>query len=163
MTTGVNCQTCKNIVLDNVFGDNGMTEFKQIIGRGTRIKEDYGKMYFTILDFRNATRLFADPNFNGPDIQSEEYDPEYYNDKKQVLIDTPETKVINSDNTKSKKVFINNVQVELISERVQFYDNDGKLVTESLKDFTRKNILNDYASLSDFLSLWTSDEKDLLL
>ena len=159
MTTGVNCQTCKNIVLDNVFGDNGMTEFKQIIGRGTRIKEDYGKMYFTILDFRNATRLFADPNFNGPDIQSEEYDPEYYKDKKQILIDTPETKVINSDNTKSKKVFINNVQVELISERVQFYDNDGKLVTESLKDFTRKNILNDYASLSDFLSLWTSDEK----
>lgn len=160
MTTGVNCQTCKNIVLDNVFGENGMTEFKQIIGRGTRIKEDYGKMYFTILDFRNATRLFADPNFNGPDMQSEEYDPENYKGKKIVVVDVDEPKDIETaDGEKKKKVYINNVEVMLISERVQYYDEDGKLVTESLKDFTRKNILHDFASLDDFLTLWTSSEK----
>ncbi len=160
MTTGVNCQTCKNIVLDNIFGENGMTEFKQIIGRGTRIKEDYGKMYFTILDFRNATKMFADSNFNGPEIQSEEYDPENYKGKQKVFIDIDSPKDIDPiTNEKKKKVYVNNVEVTLISERVQYYDEDGKLITESLKDFTRKNILHDFASLDDFLTLWTSDEK----
>lgn len=160
MTTGVNCQTCKNIALDNIFGENGMTEFKQIIGRGTRIKEDYGKMYFTILDFRNATRLFADPKFNGPEIQSEEYDPENYKGNKKVIIDVDSPKDIElSSDEKKKKVYVDNVEVMLISERVQYYDKDGKLITESLKDFTKKNILHDFASLDDFLTLWTSDEK----
>lgn len=159
MTTGVNCQTCKNIVLDNVFGENGMTEFKQIIGRGTRIKEDYGKMYFTILDFRNATRLFADPDFNGPDLQSEDYDPENYKGKKPVHVDLPDVKSIDSEPTRKRKVYINDVEVVLVSERVQYYDKDGKLVTESLKGFTRRNVLHDYASLDDFLTLWTSNEK----
>lgn len=158
MTTGVNCQTCKNIVLDNIFGENGMTEFKQIIGRGTRIKEDYDKMYFTILDFRNATRLFADPAFNGPEIQSEDYDSENYKGKKKVIIDNPDPKEVEPKDRK-KKVYINDVEVMLLSERVQYYDKDGKLVTESLVDFTRKNILQDFASLDDFLTLWTSDEK----
>lgn len=68
LTTGVNCQTCKLVVLDNKFGERGMTEFKQIIGRGTRIREDYGKRYFTILDFRDASRLFADPDFDGEPV-----------------------------------------------------------------------------------------------
>ena len=158
MTTGVNCQTCKNIVLDNIFGENGMTEFKQIIGRGTRIKEEYDKMYFTILDFRNATRLFADPTFNGPDMQSEEYDPEKYKGKKKVAVDAPEPKDTKPKDG-NKKVYVNNVEVMLLSERVQYYDKDGKLVTESLIDFTRKNILHSFASLDDFLKLWTSDEK----
>ena len=164
MTTGVNCQTCKNIVLDNVFGENGMSEFKQIIGRGTRIVEDYGKMYFTILDFRNATRLFADPKFNGPDVQSEEYDPERFKGKEKVYVG-PEDEPKQDDNNepeakeKKRKVYVNNVEVQLISERVQYYDKDGKLVTESLKDYTRRNILQEYASLDDFLQLWTSDEK----
>ncbi len=163
MTTGVNCQTCKNIVLDNIFGENGMAEFKQIIGRGTRIVEDYGKMYFTILDFRNATRLFADPKFNGPDIQSIDYDPEHHQGKKSVVVTSPEPNPDDcNDGSKEqvkKKVYINNVEVELLSERVQYYDHDGKLVTESLKDFTKKNILKDYASLDDFLQFWTSEEK----
>lgn len=158
MTTGVNCQTCKNIVLDNIFGENGLTEFKQIIGRGTRIKEDYDKMYFTILDFRNATRLFADPAFNGPEIQSEDYDPENYKGKKKVIIDNPDPKEVEPKEEK-KKVYINDVEVMLLSERVQYYDKDGKLVTESLVDFTRKNLLQNFASLDDFLTLWTSDEK----
>lgn len=164
LTTGVNCPTCKNIVLDNIFGENGMNEFKQIIGRGTRIAEDYDKMYFTILDFRNATRLFADPQFNGPDIQDADYDPDYLKNKDQVSI--IEDEPVDNDNDSStneepvmKKVYINNVAVELLSERVQFYDKDGNLVTESLKDFTKKNILRDYASLDDFLQFWTSDEK----
>ena len=161
MTTGVNCQTCKNIVLDNIFGENGMSEFKQIIGRGTRIVEDYGKMYFTILDFRNATRLFADPKFNGPDVQSEDYDPEHYKGKQLVspIVDPVKPGGDDGDNTKKKKIYINDVAVELISERVQYYDKDGKLVTESLKDFTRRNVLQDYASLDEFLQFWTSDEK----
>lgn len=158
MTTGVNCQTCKNIVLDNIFGENGLTEFKQIIGRGTRIKEDYDKMYFTILDFRNATRLFEDPAFNGPEIQSEDYDPENYKGKKKVIIDNPDPKEVEPKEGK-KKVYINDVEVMLLSERVQYYDKDGKLVTESLVDFTRKNLLQNFASLDDFLTLWTSDEK----
>lgn len=158
MTTGVNCQTCKNIVLDNIFGENGMTEFKQIIGRGTRIKEDYDKMYFTILDFRNATRLFADPAFNGPEMQSEDYDPENYKGKKKVAVDVNPPKEVEPKEGK-KKVYVNNVEVMLLSERVQYYDKDGKLVTESLVDFTRRNILQDFASLDDFLTLWTSDEK----
>ena len=160
MTTGVNCQTCKNIVLDNVFGENGMTEFKQIIGRGTRIKEDYGKMFFTILDFRNATKLFADPKFNGPDLQDEDYDPEGNEGKTPVYIDSENPKEGEDlKNQRKKKVYINDVEVEVVSEMVQFYDKDGKLVTESLKDFTKRNVLRDYASLDDFLNLWTSDEK----
>ena len=162
MTTGVNCQTCKNIVLDNIFGENGMTEFKQIIGRGTRIVERYGKMYFTILDFRNATRLFADPQFNGPDIQDADYDPEYNKGKKESSLINNEldiTEVVADKDIVKKKVYINNVEVQLLSERIQYYDNDGKLVTESLKDFTKKNVLKDYASLDDFLKFWTSEEK----
>lgn len=161
MTTGVNCQTCKNIVLDNIFGENGMTEFKQIIGRGTRIAEDYGKMFFTILDFRNATRLFADPNFNGPDLQDVDYDPEHNKRKRAVTILNEEAENSNECNANQsrKKVYINDVAVTLLTERVQYYDNEGKLITESLKDFTKKNVLRDYASLDDFLQFWTSEEK----
>ncbi len=161
LTTGVNCQTCKIIVLDNIFGENGMTEFKQIIGRGTRIKEDYGKLYFTILDFRNATRLFADPTFNGPEEQVEDYDPnrlKKIKNKNIIESDEEENNEINN-NTNVKKIRVNNVDVMLIAERVQYYDCDGKLITENLKDYTRKNILHDYASLSDFLNLWNSEKK----
>ena len=161
MTTGVNCQTCKNIVLDNIFGENGMTEFKQIIGRGTRIAEDYGKMYFTILDFRNATRLFADPEFNGTEIQNIDYDPRHSKDKKHVSIitDGPTSSGGSEKEKQKKKFYINNVEVHILSNRVQYYDNNGKLVTESFKDFTKKNVLRDYASLDDFLQFWTSEEK----
>lgn len=158
MTTGVNCQTCKNIVLDNIFGENGMTEFKQIIGRGTRIAEDYGKMYFTILDFRNASVLFSDPKFNGPELQDDEY--EKPQGATEVVVTQPEPKDIpEGENDGKRKVYVNDVPVELVSERVQFYDKDGKLITESLKDFTKKNILNGFAYLDDFLSYWTSEEK----
>ena len=158
MTTGVNCKTCKNIVLDNIFGENGMTEFKQIIGRGTRIEEKHDKMYFTILDFRNASIMFSDPKFNGPELQDDDYDPE----ATPVHVTTLQPKDIPSppdDPQKPKKVYVSGVPVELISERVQYYDRDGKLVTESLKDFTRKNILSGFATMDDFLKYWTSDER----
>lgn len=157
MTTGVNCQTCKNIVLDNIFGENGMTEFKQIIGRGTRIAEDYGKMYFTILDFRNASVMFSDPKFNGPELQDEDYDKP--DGATEVMFTPPDPRETPPIDGGKKKVYVNDVPVELVSERVQFYDKDGKLVTESLKDFTKKNILSGFASLDDFLKYWTGDEK----
>ena len=163
MTTGVNCQTCKNIVLDNVFGENGMTEFKQIIGRGTRINEDYNKMYFTILDFRNATRLFADPKFNGPTLQDDDYDPEAHKTPRPEIFprnpDVPDDGGDSDEGQGKKKVYVEGVPVTLISERIQYYDKDGKLVTESLKDYTKKNILRDFASLDEFLQFWTKDEK----
>ena len=157
MTTGVNCQTCKNIVLDNIFGEIGMTEFKQIIGRGTRIAEDYGKMYFTILDFRNASVMFSDPKFNGPELQDEDYDKP--DGATEVVLTPPDPRETPPIDGGKKKVYVNDVPVELVSERVQFYDKDGKLVTESLKDFTKKNILSGFASLDDFLKYWTGDEK----
>lgn len=158
MTTGVNCQTCRVIVLDNVFGENGMTEFKQIIGRGTRVKESKDKMFFTILDFRNATRLFADPDFNGPEEQDEDYDP---NKPRNPGGDKPVEPVdpVDPPQDKKKKVYIDGVEVQVLSERVQYYDKDGKLVTESLKDYTRRNMLSEYATLDDFLQFWTSSAK----
>ena len=127
MTTGVNCQTCRVIVLDNVFGENGMTEFKQIIGRGTRVKESKDKMFFTILDFRNATRLFADPDFNGPEEQDEDYDP---NKQRKPGGDKPVEPVdpVDPPQDKKKKIYIDGVEVQVLSERVQYYDKDGKLV-----------------------------------
>ena len=168
MTTGVDCKTCKLIVLDNNFGDNGMIKFKQIIGRGTRIREDFGKMYFTIMDFRNASRLFADPDFDGePTIvyEAKENDPIIPDEN---VIDVIEKDKINDfihyeneDITFSpRRIYrVKGIQVTVLSERVQYYDKNGKLITESLKDYSRKNILQEYATLDDFLNKWTSGER----
>lgn len=177
MTTGVDVQTCKNIVLDNIFGENGMTEFKQIIGRGTRINEEYGKMYFTIIDFRNASRLFADPSFSGEPIVI--YTPGPEDDFGEPGGDDEGTdksgnngpsfgKNGGDDPSKgfklppgphSRKFYVNNVAVAVLSERIQYYDKDGKLITENLKDYTRRNILNEFSTLKDFLTKWTGSEK----
>ncbi|MBU5316273.1 DEAD/DEAH box helicase family protein [Clostridium bornimense] len=170
MTTGVDCKTCKLIVLDNIFGDNGMTEFKQIIGRGTRLKPEYGKEYFTIMDFRNASRLFADPDWDGEPVQI--YEP---NDDDDDVIptdgeggDTDSGSYPNNgggdiseegEDNKPKKYYVNDVEVKIISERVQYYDKDGKLITESIKDYSKKNILNEFATLDHFLNRWNSEEK----
>lgn len=178
MTTGVDAQTCKLIVLDNIFGENGMTEFKQIIGRGTRINEEYGKMYFTVMDFRNASRMFADPSFSGEPIVIYEPEPDDPIDEPQsddTDIDNPEDNDIPFDDEnnvetessivdppmppRSRKVYVNNVVVVVLAERVQYYDKDGKLITENLKDYTKRNILNEFSTLQDFLTKWTSDEK----
>lgn len=176
MTTGVDCKTCKLIVLDTNIGS--MIEFKQIIGRGTRLKPDYGKEYFTVMDFRNVSRLFADPDWDGEPVQI--YEPNEQNGDDIVPPDVEEddngkdeeeinpgnkgtdidVEIDGSDNkTKRHKYVIRDVVVTVISERVQYYDKDGKLITESLKDYTKKNILEEFADLDTFLKRWNSGEK----
>lgn len=150
MSTGVDSQTCEVIALDKSI--NSMTEFKQIIGRGTRIREDFNKMYFTIIDFRNATRLFFDPEFDG--------EPEEVYDPQNVITYPPAEPKEDGDDGEEilrepvEKYYVNGVPVEIIAERVQYYDKDKGLVTMSLKDFTKQNILNMYSSLDNFLTTW---------
>ncbi|MCE9585263.1 DEAD/DEAH box helicase family protein [Candidatus Nomurabacteria bacterium] len=169
MTTGVDAQTCKLIVLDQNIGS--MTEFKQIIGRGTRVREDYNKMYFTIMDFRNVTELFADPDFDGEPVV-------IYEPKGDGPIEPPDDE-INEDPIYPKpnvnigpitigeprtKLYINGVDIKVINERVQYIGEDGKLITESLKDYSKKNILSEYASLDSFLQAWKqSDKKEAII
>lgn len=181
MTTGVDAKMCKLIVLENNI--NSMTEFKQIIGRGTRLLEDYGKTYFTIMDFRNASRLFADPAFDGkpevvidlggddpvdePETPTEEgeegtgedtgADGVKEDDGEYVTDDTPPFDDEGED--KPRKYYVGDVLVKVLSERVQYVDRDGKLITESLIDYTKKNILEQYSRLDDFLRTWTEAEK----
>jgi type I restriction enzyme R subunit len=144
MSTGVDAQTCKLIVLDKTI--NSMTEFKQIIGRGTRIREDYGKYYFTIMDFRQATRLFADPDFDGDPMQDEEFG----DDNKATG-----TGGGNGESTDTLPVYrVNDVPVKIISEQVQFMDASGKLVTTSLTAYAGDAVRRTYATLEAFLSDW---------
>jgi type I restriction enzyme R subunit len=165
MTTGVDCKTCKLIVLDNNFGEGGMIKFKQIIGRGTRLVESRGKMYFTILDFRNASRMFADPGFDGEPIviyEANQDDPiPENNDIPEIEMgNTDKPNDFNDEEIETRHIYrVNGIQVDVVSERVQYYDVNGKLITESLKDYTRKNILNEYKTLDDFLTKWTGEEK----
>ena len=176
MTTGVDAQTCKLIVLDQRI--QSMTEFKQIIGRGTRINEDYGKYYFTIMDFKKATELFADPDFDGDPVQV--YEPR--NDESPVPPDLDEDQTVNGENiyqlavenqdwtgvaesgfddpgSRVRRYVVNDVEVKVIAERVQYFDADGKLITESLKDYTRKTLAKEFSSLDDFLRRWSRTEK----
>ena len=174
MTTGVDCKTCKLIVLDNNIGS--MTEFKQIIGRGTRLSPSYGKEYFTIMDFRNSSRLFSDPDFDGEPVVI--YEPPVDGDP--VPPDTGDGTGEGEDNPTSggsspfrgnnsfgnddgddKPRFyrVNDVPVKVISERVQYYDKDGKLITESLKDYSKKNMRDEFATLDEFLTRWNSEER----
>ena len=179
MTTGVDAKMCKLIVLDNNI--NSMTEFKQIIGRGTRLLEDYGKTYFTIMDFRNASRLFADKDFDGnpevvidiggddpidPTGNPEDTDnPENGNGSGNGSENTGNSGGSDDgwgngdDDDKPKKYYVKDVKVEVLSERVQYVDKDGKLITESLIDYTRKNILGQYARLDAFLKKWNEAQK----
>ena len=163
MTTGVDCKTCKLIVLDNNI--SSMTEFKQIIGRGTRLNPQYGKEYFTIMDFKNASRLFADPKFDGEPVSIYEPSPEDPNPFKPSEKNPEETENTNNPEEKTEqedskhKYRIRGIDVTIISERVQYYDKDGKLIIESLKDYTKKNILNKYATLDVFLQHWNETDK----
>lgn len=170
LTTGVNCKTCRLVVLDNIFGEQGMTEFKQIVGRGTRICEPYGKLYFTILDFRDASRMFADPAFDGEPVQVFEPspdgpmvpDPDEPNSPPDVtpLPVAPNLPDDDSDNSNERvKYYVHGVPVEITSERVEYYSVSGDLVTESLKDYTRKNILGEYETLDHFLRVWNAEER----
>ena len=181
MSTGTDAQTCKLICLDENIGS--MTEFKQIIGRGTRINEDYGKQYFTIIDFRNVTDKFADKDFDGAPVKIKEskqddqlseeiidegageepIDPvtgeqvvfaEYKIDENYGLQNVAEPV-----ENKKEKVYIAGVDVSVLSERRQFLDSNGKLITTSLKEYTKNGILTSYRSLDNFLQAWNDAEK----
>ena len=183
MTTGIDAQTCKLIVLDSNI--NSMTEFKQIIGRGTRINEDYNKFYFTILDFRNVTRLFADPNFDGDPVMIKVVDPDEelptIEDEKKItdvsadeitgediVFEPPVPYGVDSgieeDNLhKREKIYVNGVNVSILNERVQYVGNDGKLITGSLKDYTKAMVQRKYRTLDDFVNKWNETEQKQVL
>lgn len=161
MTTGVDCKTCKLIVLDTDIGS--MTEFKQIIGRGTRLKPDYGKEFFTIMDFRNNSRKFSDPDFDGDPVQI--YEPNEGDEITPPYTPSDDdsnnnNNFDNKDNYDEKVVYrFKNIDVRVLNERVQYYDKDGKLITESLIDYSRKNILDTYSNLDVFLKKWNDEDK----
>tara|TARA_Y100000780_G_scaffold222235_1_gene231209 strand:+ start:329 stop:2701 length:2373 start_codon:yes stop_codon:yes gene_type:complete len=172
MTTGVDAQTCKLVVLDQHI--KSMTEFKQIIGRGTRINEEYGKYWFTIMDFKKATELFADPAFDGepvvifePGSGESPVPPDEIDDPGAPLGDPtdPLDPGEGSDETgggngpQRIKYVIDNVTVSVVAERVQYYGPDGKLITESLRDYTRSCVAKQFASLDDFLKRWSNAEQ----
>jgi type I restriction enzyme R subunit len=167
MSTGVDAQTCHLIVLDRHI--KSMTEFKQIIGRGTRINEDYNKLFFTIMDFRGATALFADPDFDGDPVQIYEPGPDdppvppddvsTGSDEEQPPTDAPPGPDSVDPPGGRKRFFVNDVVVTVASERVQYLDANGKLITESLKDYSRKALRGAYSSLADFLTAWDHAER----
>ena len=165
MTTGVDAQTCKLIVLDQNI--SSMTEFKQIIGRGTRIKEEFGKMYFTIMDFRGATDLFADHDFDGPPesvYRPGPDDPPVQPDGEEPQEEDSPTgtgggEFFDPPVPGAVKYVINDVPVSVVAERVQYYDAEGRLVTESLKEYTRKRMPDDCATINGFLNRWSTTKK----
>jgi type I restriction enzyme R subunit len=158
MTTGVDAQTCKLIVLDSNI--QSMTEFKQIIGRGTRINEAFGKFYFTIMDFRNVTNLFADPDFDGEPVQI--YEPPI-DGPVTPPTDHPPIGVVPPEGEPFRKIRVRGVDVKVLNERIQYYGKDGKLITESLKDYTKQNVLNEYKSLDNFIRKWNEADKKLTI
>ncbi|MFM5477855.1 EcoAI/FtnUII family type I restriction enzme subunit R [Aeromonas veronii] len=200
MTTGVDAKTCKLVVLDQNI--QSMTKFKQIIGRGTRIDDKYGKLWFTILDFKKATELFADPRFDGEPERVMVVKPADINNPDEGLGDIidgadplpadepgdndapftlgvdeqPGTYTTGSDGGQSgaggqgagplggptpgvSKYYVNGVAVSVIAERVQYYDADGKLVTESFKDYTKKTLLKEFATLDAFTKRWQGAQR----
>ena len=191
MTTGVDAQTCKVIVLDaNI---NSMTKFKQIIGRGTRINEEFGKLYFTILDFRNATDLFADKDFDGdplrvkPVSQDEDLSSAVNEEEENtapVIDEATGTEIVfvkpqirypvgskssgewhvREPDTKREKVYVNGVDVSVLVSREMYFDQHGKPITTSLKDHTKEIITKKFASLDDFLKRWNAtDRKEAII
>ena len=157
LSTGVDCKTCGLIVIDKEIGS--MTEFKQIVGRGTRLKTDKGKWHFEILDFRNATKLFKDPEFDGePEMPEEPFGdtkpPDHVGEKPKSYDPSGSAK------TGPKKYYINHVEVKIDAETVSYLGADGKTqVVESFTDFTRKNIRGKFATLNDFIKRWTAEER----
>ena len=174
LSTGVDAQTCRLIVLDREVGS--MTEFKQILGRGTRVHDDTRKFYFTLMDFRGATNHFADPDFDGEPVQIYEpgegdpitppedvpprddaddpIPPEPGEDETIVYV-PPSPYPLDSP----RKVYVDGIDATVIAERVEYLDEYGKLVTESLRDFTRKALKKRFASLDDFLRRWKAAER----
>ncbi|MBN9236558.1 EcoAI/FtnUII family type I restriction enzme subunit R [Terribium terrae] len=175
LSTGVDAQTCRLIVLDRAVGS--MTEFKQIVGRGTRVHEDTKKFFFTLIDFRGATSHFADPEFDGDPVQIYEADdgdpisppdemPDGFGENEQTryepredetLVDEPGP--VTSPSGTIRKIYVDGVGARILAERVEYLDENGKLVTESLRDFTKTTLRKCFASLDDFLKRWKSAER----
>jgi type I restriction enzyme R subunit len=184
LSTGVDVQTCRLIVLDRPVGS--MTEFKQIVGRGTRVHEDTKKYYFTLIDFRGATSHFADPDFDGEPVQiyepgqsdsmmppdnerhpgaptgtdGESIPPKPGQD--EVIIDepvAPDIGISSEGASKRRKVYVDGVNATILAERVEYLDENGKLVSESLRDFSKKALKKRFASLDDFLQRWKSTDR----
>jgi type I restriction enzyme R subunit len=182
MTTGVDAQTCKVIVLDaNI---NSMTKFKQIVGRGTRINEEFNKLYFTILDFRNATDNFADPDFDGDPLRvkpitedtdlstvvedEEKEDTTIIDDitgEEIILVPAEVREPSGSEEYKTRpKQYVNGVDVSVLVSRELYFDHYGKPITVSLKDYTKNIIQQKFTSLDDFLLTWnTADKKEAII
>ena len=157
LSTGVDCKTVGLIVIDKEIGS--MTEFKQIVGRGTRLLKDHGKWHFEILDFRNATDLFRDPAFDGDPLPSSGDDP--YRDPKHKP-EVPDDVVIIDDDPKpkKKKLVVNGQEIRIQTEIVSVLGADGRTMeTTNITDFTRRSIRNRYATLDDFLHRWTETER----
>ncbi len=174
LSTGVDAQTCRLIVLDREVGS--MTEFKQILGRGTRVHDDTRKFYFTLMDFRGATNHFADPDFDGEPVQIYEPDegdpivppddvpppddgddpiPPEPGEDETIIYVPPTPYPLDSP----RKIYVDGIDATVIAERVEYLDEYGKLVTESLRDFTRKALKKRFASLDDFLRRWKAAER----
>ena len=160
LSTGADIKMTKLIVLDEMIGS--MTEFKQILGRGTRLREKEGKTHFTVMDFRNVTRLFADPDWDGP----LEIDEEFGTAKGQGKDLPPQEKAPGKDDHDGSAklptpiVDENGCKVRIIQKTVSIYDTDGKLLRqESIIDYTKENILGRYASLDNFIHQWSTQDK----
>lgn len=158
LSTGVDCKMVKLIVLDQRI--NSMTEFKQIVGRGTRIREKENKLYFSIMDFRNVTRLFADPDWDGPIEVDENYGKQKVKPYPENDSEPPQASEPASQPIVKPIVDKDGCQVKIINKVVSVYDANGKLLrTESITDYTRKNINDTYANLDDFIMRWTAADK----
>ena len=178
LSTGVDAQTCRLIVLDREIGS--MTEFKQIVGRGTRVHEDTNKFYFTLIDFRGATNHFADPDFDGEPVQIYEPVgddpitppddtpptdddgnplPETPGQDETIVAGPPDITIKPGTGNGTRKIYVDGVGATIVAERVEYLDEEGKLVTESLRDYTRKALKKRFASLDDFLKRWKATER----
>ncbi|QPJ64828.1 MAG: DEAD/DEAH box helicase family protein [Candidatus Nitrohelix vancouverensis] len=158
LTTGVDAKTCKLIVLDKTI--SSMAIFKQIIGRGTRVDEENNKYFFTIMDFKRATELFRDPDFDGDPVVI--YTPEGEDDDPVPPDPSPDEEDDGDDDDGEegvKKIHVSGVPAKIIAERVEYIGPDGKLITESYKDFSRKQIQSEFESLDDFIQRWNSAKK----
>ena len=177
LSTGVDVQTCRLIVLDREVGS--MTEFKQIVGRGTRVHEDTRKLYFTLIDFRGATSHFADPDFDGEPEQI--YEPGEGDPMVPPADDADDRDIVEDERGEyagdgtilddwpnpgppgrgggTRKIYVDGVSATIVAERVEYLDENGKLVTESLRDFTKKALRKRFASLDDFLKRWNAAER----
>ena len=176
LSTGVDAQTCRLIVLDRTVGS--MTEFKQIVGRGTRVHEDTKKFYFTLIDFRGATSHFADPDFDGDPVQiyepgegdpitppddaaptgdGEDAIPPTPGEDETIVDGSPDFPLPNGERV--RKIYVDGVGARIVAERVEYLDENGRLVTESLRDFTKNALKKRFVSLDDFLKRWKGAER----